>query len=79
MTLTAEDILRHGADTEREKTLFSYIEKLEGEVVTLEGQCSVLATMECMRCDDLQCEIDDNEERISELERLLQKNGIEYE
>jgi hypothetical protein len=79
MTLTAGDILRHGADTEREKTLIAYIEKLESENSELQEERSALESMECVDCINLKEEIDDNEERIRELERLLDKNGIEYE
>lgn len=79
MILTAEDMLRHGPETEREKILFSFVEDLESKVMSLKEDARHFEEYECPRCEDVDAEIEELESRINSLKQLLDKHGIEYE
>ena len=70
--LTAQEIMRHGAETEREQSLIDCIERLEREYGALKVDYLDLERAECIGCNQLESE-------ISNLKDILDENGIDYE
>lgn len=79
MKLTAEEIMRYGAETEREQTLIDAIDSAEEELSEAKELISMIDDCGCDSCNGFKEDLKEAESELKRLKTLLDNNGIMYE
>lgn len=79
MKLTSEEIMRYGAETEREKTLIDALDSVQAELNEAKELISMIDDYGCDSCNGFKEDLKEAESEIKRLKTLLDNNGIWYE